>query len=158
MRSWYRPSNSSCIRDSSQSYLHDIWALSRSLKMHAVLRAPALGRSFVHARLAMFCTSATFTASAFPSPSPPCHVLCTSHIPSLAFLSHLPLPPRFSYAFLTALCPLRHICCLDTGLEGLPLVRLPFWRYRCNRLILYFPRAQKQSNLTFCTFFWMSRA
>jgi hypothetical protein len=28
----------------------------------------------------MFCTSATLTATAFPSPSPPRHFLCTSHI------------------------------------------------------------------------------
>jgi hypothetical protein len=44
--------------------------------------------------LAMFCTSATFTATAFRSPSPPCHFLCTSHIPSLAYLPHLSLPPH----------------------------------------------------------------
>jgi hypothetical protein len=52
--------------------------------------------------LAMFCTSATFTATAFPShclsqPLPysflcPSHIL-SSHISELAFLPHLPLYP-----------------------------------------------------------------
>jgi hypothetical protein len=55
--------------------------------------------AFLSTCLAMFCTSATFTATAFPSPSPPCHFLCTSHIPSLAFLPHLLLPTRISICF-----------------------------------------------------------
>jgi hypothetical protein len=88
--------------------------------------------------LAMFCTSATFTATAFPSPSPPCHFcahLTFKH--SLSFpISHF--PPRFPHAFLPALCPFWHICCLGTGFERLPLVRLPCWRYRWKCLILVF--------------------
>jgi hypothetical protein len=45
--------------------------------------------AFLSTCLAIVCTSATFTATAFRSPSPPCHFLCTSHIPSPAFLPHL---------------------------------------------------------------------
>jgi hypothetical protein len=96
--------------------------------------------------LAIFCTSATFTATAFPSPSPPSHFLCTSHIPSLAFFPISHFPPRFfppRCAFLTALCTFWHICCLDTGFQRLPLVHLPCWRYRWKRLILYFPKSPK---------------
>jgi hypothetical protein len=44
-------------------------------------------------RLAKCCTSAIFTATAFPSHSPPFRFLCTSHISSLAFLPHLSFPP-----------------------------------------------------------------
>jgi hypothetical protein len=79
--------------------------------------------------LAMFCTSATLDATAFPSPSPPCHFLCTSHISSLAFLSHPPLPPPIPKCFSDCVVPIWHICCLDRGFECLPLLRLPFWRY-----------------------------
>jgi hypothetical protein len=51
--------------------------------------------------LAMIWSSATFNATAFPSHSTPCQLLCTSHISSLAFLPHLPLPPpKFPCAFL----------------------------------------------------------
>jgi hypothetical protein len=56
--------------------------------------------------LAMFCTSATFTATAFPSPSPPCHFLCTSHIPSLTFLPHLLLPPQIPICFPDCFVPI----------------------------------------------------
>jgi hypothetical protein len=75
--------------------------------------------------LAMFCTSVIFTATAFPNHSPR-HFLCTSHISSLAFLSHLPLYPQIP------------ICCtdcarfgrfVDTESECLSLLCLPFWRY-----------------------------
>jgi hypothetical protein len=60
-----------------------------------------------------------------PFPAPPLLVIFFAHltlmnIPSLP-ISHFPL--RFPYAFLTVLCPLWHICCLDTGFEHLPLVR-----------------------------------
>jgi hypothetical protein len=58
--------------------------------------------------LAMFCISATFTATAFPSPSPPCYFLymCTSHIPSLALLLHLPLPPQIPICFPDCIVPI----------------------------------------------------
>jgi hypothetical protein len=74
-----------------------------------------------------------------------CNLYCdflSQPLPSLSFSVHIshfiprkrslscPIshsPPRFPYAFLTALCPFCHICCLDTGFECLPLVRLPFW-------------------------------
>jgi hypothetical protein len=80
-----------------------------------------------------------------PFPATPLIIfLCTSHMSSLAFLPHLPLPtPRFPYAFLTMLYQYWHICCLDTGFECLPLLRLLFWRYRWNRLILYSPKSPK---------------
>jgi hypothetical protein len=99
-------------------------------------------RAFLSTCLAMFCTSATFTATALSSPSPPCHFLCTSHIPSLAFLPHhLNSCPRSPNALLNSLLPLWHICCLDTGLERLPFVPLPCWRYLWKHLILYFPKS-----------------
>jgi hypothetical protein len=47
-------------------------------------------------RLAMFRTSATFTATAFPLP---CHFLCTSPILSPAFLPHLPFPLHIRICF-----------------------------------------------------------
>jgi hypothetical protein len=56
-------------------------------------------------------------------------------------ISHF--PPRFPYAFPTALCPFWHICCLGTGFERLPLVRLPCWRYRWKRLILFFLKSPR---------------
>jgi hypothetical protein len=55
--------------------------------------------------LAMFCTPATFTASAFPSYSP-CHFLCTSHLSSLAFLSHLPFPSQIFVCFPDCVVPI----------------------------------------------------
>jgi hypothetical protein len=116
------------------------------------------------------CTADSSAALGATVPVRSCHVphLCNLYcyclsqpLPSLSFSVHIshsitrfPVPsptspPRFPYAFLTALCPFWHICCLATGFERLPLVRLPFWRYRWNRLILYYQRAQKHSNLTF---------
>jgi hypothetical protein len=58
-------------------------------------------------------------------------------------------PPRLTNAFLAALCPFGHFCCLGTGFECLPLVHLPFWRHRWNRKILYFLKCPKalQSNI-----------
>jgi hypothetical protein len=56
--------------------------------------------------LAMFCTSAAFTATAFSSPSAPCYFLCTSHIPSLALLLHLPLPPQIPICFPDCIVPI----------------------------------------------------
>jgi hypothetical protein len=52
---------------------------------------------------------------------------------------------RVPYAFPDCVVTIWHICCLDTGFECLPLLRLPFWRYRYhwNRLILYFPKSPK---------------
>jgi hypothetical protein len=82
-----------------------------------------------------------------------CHCL-SQPLPSVIFCAHLTFhhslpcpishfPPRFRYAFLIALCPFWHIFCLDTGFERLPLVRLPFLRYRFKPLILYFPKCPK---------------
>jgi hypothetical protein len=87
-----------------------------------------------------------------PSLSFPMHIAhsitrfpAPSHTSNL-LLPFLPPPSRFQYAFLTALSPLWHICCLDTGFERLPFVRLPFWRYCWQRLILYFPKALQSDN------------
>jgi hypothetical protein len=86
-----------------------------------------------------------------------CHCL-PQPLPSLSFSVHIShsitlswpvshFPPRFPYAFLTALCAFWHICCLDTGFEHLALIPLPFWRFGfCwSRLImiLYFPKSPK---------------
>jgi hypothetical protein len=78
-----------------------------------------------------------------PSHSPPCQFLCKSHISSLACLPHLPLPPNIPICFLTTVCQFWPICCLDTEFECLPFLRLPFWRYRWSRLVLYFPKSPK---------------
>jgi hypothetical protein len=49
-------------------------------------------------------------AAAFPSPSPPCHFLCTFHISSLAFLPHLQLPPQIPKCFPDCVVPiLEHV-------------------------------------------------
>jgi hypothetical protein len=82
-----------------------------------------------------------------------CHCL-SQPLPSLSFSVHisnsitrfpapsLNLPPRFPCAVLTS-CTFWHICCLHTEFERLPLVRLPFWRYRWKHLILYFLKSLK---------------
>jgi hypothetical protein len=61
---------------------------------------------FLSTCLAMFCTSATLTATAFPSPSPPYHFLCTSHLPSLAFLPHLLLSHQIPICFPDCVVPI----------------------------------------------------
>jgi hypothetical protein len=87
-----------------------------------------------------------------PFPASPLVIFCDHLIfrHSLSCpVSHFPL--RFPYAFLTALCPFWHICCLDTGFERLSLVRVPFWRCRWKCLILYFlksPIAQEAQLVT----------
>jgi hypothetical protein len=109
--------------------------------------------AFLSTCLAMFCTSATFTATAFPSPSPACHFcahLTFHHSPSCP-ISHF--PPRFPYAFLTALYPFWRNYYLDTGFERLLLVRLPCWRHSWRRLILYFPKSPKALQSDFFTFY-----
>jgi hypothetical protein len=69
----------------------------------AALTATAPVRSC--ACLAMFCTSATFTAAAFPSHSPPCHVQFTTRISSLAFPPHLSLYPLSLTCFPDSVVP-----------------------------------------------------
>jgi hypothetical protein len=98
-----------------------------------------------------------FTVTAFPSPSLSLKHFCahlTFHHSLSCPISHF--PPRFPHDFLTALCPLWHICCLETGFECLPRLCLPLWRYCWNHLILYFPKSRKHLNLTFQTFCCMS--
>jgi hypothetical protein len=79
-----------------------------------------------------------------PFPATPLLVMFCAHLTfhhSLSCpISHF--PPRFPNAFQAALCPIWHICCLDKGFECIPL-RLPIWRYRWDRLILYFPKSPK---------------
>jgi hypothetical protein len=65
--------------------------------------------AILRACLAMFCTSATSTATAFPSPCPPCHVLCTSHIPSFPSLPHPPLPPQIPVCFSDCVVPILNL-------------------------------------------------
>jgi hypothetical protein len=88
----------------------------------------------------------------FPSLSYSVHI---SHFIS-AFLPHLLVPPKFPYAFLTVLCAFWHICCLDTEFECIPLLLLPFWRYRWSRLMS--PKSPKHSYQKFFTFCCMSLA
>jgi hypothetical protein len=112
----------------------------------AALTATAPVRSLVHA---WPCSAPLLPLLPLPFPAPPLLVMFCAHLTFHHSLS-CPIsyfPPRFPYAFLTALCPFWHIFCLDTGFERLPLVRLPCWRYRWKRLIL-FQRAQEHSNLT----------
>jgi hypothetical protein len=94
-------------------------------------------------------TSATLiaTCTAFPSPSPPCHALCTSHVPSLVFLPHLPLPSH----------RLSRLPCAHFGTSAaLPRGWSAFHFFVCSfrgtvgiALFCTFQRAQKQSNLAF---------
>jgi hypothetical protein len=98
-------------------------------------------RSLVHA----WPCSAPLQPALRPFPATPLLVIFCAHLTfhhTLSWpISHF--PPRFPYAFPTALCPFWHICCLDTGFKCLPLLRLPFWRYRWNGLHLYFPKSPK---------------
>jgi hypothetical protein len=74
--------------------------------------------------LAMFCTSTTYTATAYPSHS--LVIFCarlTLHHSLSCPVSHC--TPPFPYAFLTASCPFWHVCCIATEFECLPLPRLP---------------------------------
>jgi hypothetical protein len=91
----------------------------------AALTATAPVHSLVHA---WPCSAPLQPLLPLPFPAPPCHFLCTSRIPSLAFLPHLFLPTRIPICFpdsAARLCPFWHIFCLDMGFEHLPLVRLP---------------------------------
>jgi hypothetical protein len=95
--------------------------------------------------LAMFCTSATCTATAFPNHSPHSHFLCTSSISSLAFLPHLPLTPQIPICFPDCIEPvLVHVLPSHGRGVSVPLLRFAFWRYRWNRLILYFPKSPEK--------------
>jgi hypothetical protein len=93
--------------------------------------------------LAILSTSATFTATAFPSHSPHHFSVHISYVITRFPAPSPTSPPRSPYAFLTVLCQYWHICCLDTEFECLPLLRLPFWRYLWNRLILFSPKSPK---------------
>jgi hypothetical protein len=116
-----RPS-SSCTADSS-----------------AALRAIAPVQSLVYA-WPCYAPLQPLLPLPFPAPNPSNAHLAFHHSLSCS-MAHF--PPRFPYAFLTALCPFWHICCLGAGFECLPLVRLPFWRYCWNCLMLYFPKCPK---------------
>jgi hypothetical protein len=108
----------------------------------AALTATAPVRSLVHA---WPCSAPLQPLLPLPFPAPPLLVNFCAHLTFHHSLS-CPIsyfPPRFPYAFLTALCPFWHIFCLDTGFERLPLVRLPCWRYRWKRLILFFPQSPR---------------
>jgi hypothetical protein len=80
----------------------------------AALRATASVRSIVHV---WPCSAPLQPVLRLPFPYTPLLVIVCAHLTfhhSLSCpISHF--PPRFPYAFLTALCPFWHICCLDTG-------------------------------------------
>jgi hypothetical protein len=108
----------------------------------AALTATAPVRSLVHA---WPCSAPLQPLLPLPFPAPPLLVIFCAHL-SFHHSLYCPIshfPPRFPYAFLTALCPFWHIDCLDTGFERLPLVRLPCWRYHWKRLILFFPKSPR---------------
>jgi hypothetical protein len=110
----------------------------------APLTATAPVCSLVHA---WSCSASVQPLLPLPFPAPPLLVIFCAH-PTFHHSLSCPIshfPPRFPYAFLTALCPFWHIFCLDTGFERLPwpLVRLPCRRYRWKRLILFFPKSPK---------------
>jgi hypothetical protein len=113
----------------------------------AALRATAPVRSLVHV---WPCSATLQPLLRLPFPATPILVVSCAH---LTFHHSLSCPiSRFPYAFLTVLRLFLRIFCLDTGFECLPLLRLPLWRYRWNRLMLCFP---KHSNLTYLTFYCM---
>jgi hypothetical protein len=96
------------------------------------------------------------TAAACPSRSPPCQQRTSLSVHISHFIMGLscPIPqspPKFPSPFQTAyaLCP---FCCLSTGFECIPLLRLPFWRYRWNHLILYLPKSSKALQSDMCYF------
>jgi hypothetical protein len=111
----------------------------------------------------MFCTSATFSATALPCPSPPCHFLCTSHNPSLAFLPRLPLPPQFPICFPDGDVSIQNFGTFAALTRGLNLSAFhcsvcPFGCTFGIAIFCIFVRAQKHSNLALFTFHCMSRA
>jgi hypothetical protein len=109
--------------------------------------------AFLSTCLAMFCTSATFTATAFPSPSPPCHYLCTSHIPSLTFLPQYPHPPQIPICFPDCVLPISaHLPALTRGLSALHLSACPVRGTVGKASFCSFQRGPKRSNLTTFTF------
>jgi hypothetical protein len=108
----------------------------------AALTATAPVRFLVHT---WPCSAPPRPLLPLPFPAPPLLIIFCAHLTfhhSLSCpISHF--PPRFPHAFLTALCPFWHICCLGTGFERLPLVRLPCWRYSWKRLILFFLKSPR---------------
>jgi hypothetical protein len=100
---------------------------SYTADLSAALKATATLRSLVH----VWSRSTPLQPLLpLPFPVPPLLVNFCAHLTfhhSLASpISHF--PPGFLHALLTALCPFWHICCLDTELECLPLLRLPLDR------------------------------
>jgi hypothetical protein len=102
--------------------LHFVWLAISACLFHFVASPELHGRFkccpdshstrvILNSCLSVCCTSATFTATAFPSHSPPFHFLCTSHILSVAFLPHLPLYPLVPICFPFCVVPIGHICC-----------------------------------------------
>jgi hypothetical protein len=120
----------------------------------ATLRATTPVRSLVHV---WPCSAPLQPLLPLPFPAPPllfifCALLDLTFHHSLSCpISHF--PPKFPFAFLTALCPSWHICCLDTGFECLPLLRLPSGGNVGIALYNYSVFSKEaQSTLTYLTF------
>jgi hypothetical protein len=95
----------------------------------------------------------------FPAPAPPLLVNFCAHLTFHHSVSYpiYRFPPSFSYAFLTALCPFWHICCLGARFECLPLLRLPILEVPLKPPhSALFKEAKMHSNLMFNTFCCMS--
>jgi hypothetical protein len=113
----------------------------------AALRTTAPVRSLVHASWP--CSAPPRPLMPLPFPAPPLLVIFCAHLTFHHSLS-CPIsnfPPKFPHAFLTALSPFWHTCCLVTGFERLPLVRLSCWRYRWKRLSLFFSEEPKNASI-----------
>jgi hypothetical protein len=110
----------------------------------AAPRATAPVQSLVHAWPCYAPLQPLLLCLSQPLPSLSFSVHISHSITRLPALSPTP-PPRFpyAYAFLIALCPYWHTCCLDKRFECLPLDGLPFLRFRWKGLILHFPKSLK---------------
>jgi hypothetical protein len=119
-----------------------------SLPVHFVASHELHGR--FKCRPESHSTSAIFTATAFPSPTPPCHFLCTSHVssptspPDSQMLSRLRCAHFGTFAALTrSLSAFHFFVCPSGGTAG-------------NRLILYFPKSPKALQSDIFYFYCMS--
>jgi hypothetical protein len=124
---------------------------SSTPELSAALTASALVRFLLQV---WQCSAPLQPSLRLPFPTTPLLVIFCAHLTmhrSLSCsISHF--PRKFPSTFLTALCPIWHICCLDTGCECLPLPRFPFLGYRWNCLVLYFPEPNNTPIRFFVTF------
>jgi hypothetical protein len=146
-----------CIQTKANPYISQGWPFRLACSLRclaqicpAELRSsstPELSAALTASALVRFllqvwsCSAPLQPSLRLPFPATPLLLIFCAHLTlhrSLSCsISHF--PPEFPSTFMTALCPIWHICCHDTGCECLPLLRFPFLGYRWNCLVLYFP-------------------